>query len=263
ASKQRLLTYNAEDCAALRRVVEHVEAIGVNFDRGGDAGEGPSSVERVRAAKRGGDFHKWGHTSFLLPEFETISKCAWFDYQREKIVLRKTKRATTRPAGRRQKVKQPRPNRRVVVGSNRCPACKGRHLSKIGQHMHRKRVFDLKVSEGGVRRVVTEYRAARYRCLDCGSCFLPRRYKKVRRFQHTLQSWAMYQHVANRTTFENLSGIFKECFGLTIRTPELHRFKAELVRRYQATYRSLLKKIVAGNLLHADETGVHLTEEKG
>jgi hypothetical protein len=73
----------------------------------------------------------------------------------------------------------------------------------------------------------------------------------------------MYQHIANRTTFENLGGIFKECFGLTIGTPKLHRFKSELARRYRSTYRSLPKKIIAGNLLHADETGVRLTEEKG
>jgi predicted RecB family nuclease len=265
ALKQRLIAYNREACAVLRRVVEHVEAIGAHFDREGGEGEteGSGAIEQVKAGKRGSDFQKWGHTAFLLPEFETISKCAWFDYQREKIVVRKTKRTTTRPAGRRKKVKQPRPNRRVVVRSSCCPACKSRRLSKAGQLMQGKFTFDLKVSEGGIRRVVTQYLAARYRCLDCGSCFLPRRYKKTRRFQHTLQSWALYQHIANRTTFENLSGIFKECFGLTIRTPELHRFKAELARRYRGTYRSLLKKIIAGNLLHADETGVHLTQEKG
>src|SRR5215467_12887869 len=31
AWKQRLIAYNGEDCAALRRVVDHVEAIGANF----------------------------------------------------------------------------------------------------------------------------------------------------------------------------------------------------------------------------------------
>jgi predicted RecB family nuclease len=265
AWKQRLIAYNGEDCVALRRIVEHVEAIGANFDQdeGGGGTADQRSVERVKAGKRGSDFRKWGHTAFLLPEFETISKCAWFDYQREKIVVRKTKRTLTRTAGRGKKARQPRPNRRIVVRSNRCPACKGRHLSKVGQQMRKKLTFDLKVSEGGVRRVVTQYLAARYRCLDCGSSFLPRRYKKLRRFQHTLQSWTLYQHVANRMTFDSLEGIFKECFGLTISISDLHRFKSELASRYQGTYRSLLKQIIAGNLLHADETGVQFKEGKG
>src|SRR5262249_4682356 len=112
AWKQRLIAYNGEDCAALRRVVDHVEAIGANFDQG-DGGGGtasPRSVERVKAGKRGSDFRKWGHTAFLLPEFETISKCAWFDYQREKIVVRKTKRTPTRTHRRRQTTRQPHPN---------------------------------------------------------------------------------------------------------------------------------------------------------
>jgi hypothetical protein len=246
-------------------VADHVEAISVNFDRegGGSGGEGPEHVERVKAAHSGSDFRKWGHTAFLLPEFEAISKCAWFDYQREKVVARKTKRTPTRSARRRKKVKPPRPNRRVEVRSNRCPDCKSRRLTKCGGPMRAKLLFDLKISDGGVRRFVTQYLAARYRCKDCGREFLPSKYKKRPRFLHKLQSWAMYQHIANRTTFENLEGIFKECFGLTIGTPKLHRFKSELARRYRSTYRSLLKKIIAGNLVHADETGVRLTEEKG
>src|SRR6516165_6912282 len=93
---------------------------------------------------------------------------------------------------------------------------------------HTKLAFDLKVSEGGIRRVVIQYVAACYCCLDCGKEFLPPKYKKKPRFLHTLQSWAMYQHIANRTTFENLAGIFKECFGLTVPTTEIHRFKYSL-----------------------------------
>src|SRR5262249_11756269 len=186
AWKQRLIAYNGEDCAALRRVVDHVEAIGANFDQGGGGGgtASPRSVERGKAGKRGSGFRKGGETAFLLPEFETISKGGWVDHQREKMVGGRTKRTQTGRTRGGKKTRQARPNGRVVVRSTRCPACKSRHLSKIGEQMRRKLTFDLKVSEGGVRRVVTQYLAARYRCLGCGSSFLPRRYKKNRRFQH-------------------------------------------------------------------------------
>ena len=70
-------------------------------------------VERVKATKRGSDFRKWGHTLFLLPEFENVRKCAWFNYQREKIVTRRTRRKATSGSSRRKKARQPRPTRRM------------------------------------------------------------------------------------------------------------------------------------------------------
>jgi predicted RecB family nuclease len=65
--KQRLAAYNAEDCAALRLVTEHLGAIAANFDRqgGGEGTGGVGAVELVQASKRGSDFRKWG--PHLLP----------------------------------------------------------------------------------------------------------------------------------------------------------------------------------------------------
>jgi hypothetical protein len=70
-------------------------------------------------------------------------------------------------------------------------------------------------------------------------------------------------HIANRTSFENLETTFKECFGLTISFRDLHHFKSELARHYKGTYADILTKIVAGNLIHADETGVQFKHDKG
>jgi predicted RecB family nuclease len=262
--KQQLIVYNREDCAALRKIAEHIAAIGLTFDsKVGREVEGQGTIEPVKVGKGGTDFRKWGHTTFLLQEFDHVNKCAYFDYQREKVVARETKQRAKSPRGRGMKVRQPKANKRIEIRSNRCPGCKGRHLIRCDKAKHTKLAFDLKVSEGGVRRVVVRYVAARHRCQDCGKYFLPKKYKNLPRIFHTLQSWAMYQHIANRTTFENLEGIFKECFGLTIRTRELHSFKSELAQRYRSTYASILKKIISGNLLHADETGVRLQKEKG
>jgi predicted RecB family nuclease len=261
--KQRLLAYNAEDCAALRLLTEHLEKLAVTFDRGGEAESGgPAPVERVKASTRGSDSRKWGHTAFLLPEFERASRCAWFDYQREKVVARKAGVKATPPA-RRKKARRPRPTRRVVVRGNRCPGCKGRNVCEAKSPKHAKLFLDLKVSEGGVRRVVIKYVAAKYRCRDCGRYFLPRKFKEVPRFGHALKCWAVYQHVANWTSFQTVSRTLWECFGLAVSFRDVYRFKAELARRYRGTYNGLLRKIVAGNLLHADETGVQFKKEKG
>jgi predicted RecB family nuclease len=262
--KQRLLVYNAEDCAALRLVTEHLGMIAINFDRDRDGtpADGLGPIERVRAGKRGDDFRKWGHTAFLLPEFERASRCAWFDYQREKVVVRKSGLKKTRSAGR-EKVRQPRPTSRLVVRSNRCPGCMSRDIREAGSPRRTKLLLDLRVTEGGVRRVVVKYSAAKYRCRDCGRYFLPRKFKELPRFGIALKCWTIYQHVANRTSFQTLERTLKECFGLTISFNDLHRFKIELARRYKGAYANILKKIVAGNLLHADETGVRFKQDRG
>jgi hypothetical protein len=216
--KQQLIAYNAEDCAALRLVTEHLMLIGSYFDHdsNGTPASGSGLIERVMAGKRGDEFHKWGHTSFLLPEFERASRCAWFDYQREKIVAHKGGRKRAAQINGRKKVKQPRPTRRVVVRSNRCPGCKGRNICEAKSPRHSKVFLDLKVSAGGVRRVVVKYASAKYRCQDCGRYFLPRKFKELPRFGRDLKCWAIYQHVANRSSFQTLERIIRECFGMVI-----------------------------------------------
>jgi predicted RecB family nuclease len=263
--KQQLISYNAEDCAALRLVVQHLVVIGGHFTREGDRAPASNSgpIERVQAGKRGDDFNKWGHTTFLLPEFERASRCAWFDYQREKIVVRKSGRKRRTQCARRTKTSQPRPTKQVLVRSNRCPGCKSRSICTAKSPRQTKLALDLKVSVGGVRRIVVRYTAAKYRCENCGRYFLPRKFKKLPHFGHALKCWVIYQHVANRCSFETLERIIRECFGLMIGFSDLYRFKIQLARRYKRAYISILKKILSGNLLHADETGIRFKYERG
>jgi predicted RecB family nuclease len=75
--KQQLITYNHEDCSALRRIADHIEAISLKFD--GEVSrevDGLESIEQVKVGKGGTGFGKWGHPTFLLGEFEQINKCA-------------------------------------------------------------------------------------------------------------------------------------------------------------------------------------------
>src|SRR5262249_37925512 len=73
----------------------------------------------------------------------------------------------------------------------------------------------------------------------------------------------MYQHVAHRLSFDTIEGLFKEFFGLRIYHNEIHMFKNIMSRYYWSTYQKLLRKILAGNLLHIDETEVKLRTGKG
>ena len=73
----------------------------------------------------------------------------------------------------------------------------------------------------------------------------------------------MYQHVVHRVSFQNLEAMFEDCFDLRVGYQELHMIKSLMARRCQATYRCILKKIVAGNVIHVDETHANLQKGKG
>jgi hypothetical protein len=57
--------------------------------------------------------------------------------------------------------------------------------------------------------------------------------------------------------------MFDEFFGIRIFRNEIHMFKSLMAIYYKTTYQTLLKNILAGTLLHVDETEVHLQNGKG
>jgi hypothetical protein len=73
----------------------------------------------------------------------------------------------------------------------------------------------------------------------------------------------MFHHVAHNLSFSTIESLFAEVFGLQVINPEVVMFKTLMARYYRGTYTGLLRKILAGNLLHVDETEVKLKREKG
>ncbi|HKB06048.1 MAG TPA: TM0106 family RecB-like putative nuclease, partial [Gemmataceae bacterium] len=85
AVKDRLLTYNREDCAALEVVATAVRTLGADPPPA-SAGTGPPVAEMDEIERAA--YRKYGQTQFALPEFAGITKCAYFDYQRDKVLCR-------------------------------------------------------------------------------------------------------------------------------------------------------------------------------
>jgi hypothetical protein len=272
--KDKLTAYNLEDCAALRRVAEFVTAACIPAPQAPAATPGEAGtplVAHVQDIDRLANDRKWGRVNFVHPDYEFINDRAYFDYQREKVfvrtsrTLRKTRAKGTASCNRRVRV-----TTRIRLTSSRCPSCGSEDLAvvpkgeKTGCRRSRvKRAFDLVFTAGGIRRKVIECRAVVQRCLRCGKDCVPDRHQRLDRHFHGMKSWAMYQHVAHCLSFDTVGCLFEEFFGLRIASPEIHMFKSLLARYYRATYRGLLRKILAGNLLHVDETEVKLRTGKG
>jgi predicted RecB family nuclease len=177
--KEKLVTYNAEDCAALKQVTECVQAIGqAASTRGERKGDGSAAkaafawADELAAPQSRG---QWCHAKFALQDFEYINQCAYFDYQRDKVFVRTGK--TVRRGGvrsrERRKAKRVRANRKIEIRSNKCPFCKRTQITRMDNQRHTKVVYDLIFTSGGVRRQVILCTVALHRCQGCKKTFLP------------------------------------------------------------------------------------------
>jgi predicted RecB family nuclease len=266
--KDKLLVYNGDDIAALKKVTEFVQAVGETATRrGGGAAASPADVvvawaDDVSApsSRRG-----WCRPTFALEDFDHVNSCSYFDYQREKVFLRTNEvvRRACRGVGKRRKRLKPPASREVEFRANTCPRCKGTHLTRNSRRMHSNLAYDLKFTVGGIRRKVIRCTAVQYECLDCGRTFLPEPYKRRDKHLHGLKSWAVYQVVVHRTSLHHIEMMLDDCFGLRVGTMEVLMIKILMARRYRETVRGILKRIVAGGLVHVDETEVKLKEGKG
>src|SRR5262249_54867964 len=212
AWKHKLLQYNLEDCLALKKVTELLAS--TDAASGVTAGGVPATggglpVARVEDIDRWASGWKWGPVNFAQAEFDEINRCAYFDYQRERVFTRTSMTIRKNSRDRKMGRQKLRATRSVTVSARKCPHCGGTSLTTTVPRGEAacpiprvKRAFDLKVTPGGIRRQVTESRTCVHRCLGCGHDFIPASHERLDKHFHGLKSWAMYQHVAHRLSIE-------------------------------------------------------------
>jgi predicted RecB family nuclease len=261
--KEKLTTYNREDCEALRRVTEFLYGIcpgrpeGVSTQAPGDGEHPVALVEEMDAVS---SRREWCRAEFAVPDFEFVNQRAYFDYQRDRVYVRTSaalRRAHRRDRGRQGKKNLPA-NRRVELTAEACPFCGSAELTRTPDWRLSRLAFDLRITRVGVRRWVTRYMTTYHSCRNCGKQFLPWNYLRLDPHCHALKCWAMNQHVVYRTTLPRLADMIQENFGLPVFRPDVLSFKQLLARHYEGTYKRLLERLVAGPLIHADETEVHI-----
>ena len=209
---------------------------------------------------------------FLHPDFQYLNKCAYFDYQRERVFIRTSSTLKKNPAQRSKAKKRTKVkiNKHVEIKSSLCPFCKSTDVIRDPAKMRTKLLLDLKVISNGIKGQRVACNSAQHRCVRCDRAFrpfsktsIPQSHERADKYSHGLKSWAIYQHLAHRTSFESLQEMMKEYFGLNIRFSVIHIFKALMAEYYRPTYASLIKKLVAGRVIHADETEIKLKKSRG
>jgi hypothetical protein len=264
--KDKLLAYNAEDCAALKVVTAFVQGVAEAARTRCGAAVAPPLGPSVAWADQVGmaPTHRlFGGARFNLPDFDHINRCAYFDYQRERVFLRTNQAVRRACVLERKRLPRPPATRELETGADACPSCGGGRVTRLPQKTCSKIAYDLNFTRGGIRRQVIRCKAAWHRCEDCQVRFAPEGHRRRDKHLHGLKSWAMYQHVVHRVNSCHLEGMLEDCFGLCIDRGELHGIRALMANRYQKTCDGILRWIVGGRLAHADETEVALRRGKG
>lgn len=255
--KQKLITYNAEDCAALEQVMEAVTRLGRNRNE-------PSSQSRddnvihTDSFQRRSSYH-WGEESFSIPEFEKINQSAYWNYQRDKIYVRsnpRLKRLTRKPPAKRQRCL---PVNTVIdcPAPEHCPECLSTSFYKYDTC--RKVVYDLKFNRTGVRRWVVRYQFQRYVCRICAAIFhSPRPLQTTSRHGLGLLAYIVYQLVELKIPQGTIASSITRLFSLPLHRNAVIKQKIRAAEIYRPTYEMVLKRILSGRLIHVDETKVNI-----
>lgn len=249
--KLSLMHYNLDDCTALIIIEEWLRSIALGLE------SESARIAHVKAIESQWPI-KYGKTAFLISEFEAINNCAYFSYQRDKVLLKTNpniQRAVKKETAKKRIRKKPRSARyRQTPCPKACPRC---GHDKFYVHGKRKKMLiDLQFRTSGIRKCVTEYEARRFRCRKCK--FVSRFEKSGASTGENVYLWALNQYVSYKTSFRSISQMLDEYFRIPVTAASIQRYKGIMAERYEETCNEIIKNQISGQLLQADETKIRV-----
>jgi hypothetical protein len=242
--RKRLLQYNRDDCYALKRVAEFLDDLVAKQDVSRQVLDDPALVftdTLPKGDRHGQIFRKQG---FAIREFERINKCAYFDYQRDRVFARSGPPTQRNRKGAKRRLWKLRLNKTVHVFLKSCPNCRSRQV-RAGRAIART-IIDLKVSTRGVKRWVVRYLTNEYTCRKCLAIFIPAGIPPVgSKFGWGLAAWCIYNHVVAGQNVSRVAAGLGHLFRLSIPQPTVHRFKEYVSDHYRQYCKELFLRLMA------------------
>jgi hypothetical protein len=155
--KDRLTTYNKEDCQALQKLCVFISHVSSHDGIGNADEEAPPGVVHTSALRQHtASGYKFGRQTFALEDLRYVNDATYVDYQREKVFVRTdshlralAKRKAAKPRSRRKI------NKRITLDCEKCPICGSHDIAK-GHKLSQVRA-DLKFFQSGVRQWTVKY----------------------------------------------------------------------------------------------------------
>ena len=270
ALKEALISYNRQDCEALRTVCSFMRqgpALAATHEKVPGRDE---EVVRTDALRRTGEGNRpvFRKAEFAYPEFDLVNKCAYFDYQRDRVFARTSRRPkTASPRCVPKTERRASLSTDVSLARRSCALCGNRRIVREGTI--RRWLIDLKYYRTGigVKRWQPRYLIRRYRCRACGGTFTsPDVFlgSEGRGFYgHGLACWCVYHNIVGKQPMLQVHRGLNDVFGLNIPNKQTYRFKARLAAYYLPLCEEILTAILGGPVLCVDETPVKLRKTTG
>jgi len=142
----------------------------------------------------------------------------------------------------------------VKIYPEKCPDCNYHLLKRVIDS--KRTIVDLKFMKNGLKKWVIRFEGGIFVCDKCHKAFVSENFKNIRRYKYgkNLIKWSINQHICYRISFKKITDILLDSFNIKVSTTAMYEFKSKLAKEYQEVYQEIIKNIINGNLIHADET---------
>jgi len=257
-----LLRYNAEDCEALERIAGAVSRLTSQQPQPEPPETKEMEVVQVDALKNPWG-NQWQVFSSPMSELEFINKAAHWDYQRDRIYVRSSKRVKRAQRNNAANSKSALHTGKVIecATSDRCPRCsqKGTKTGSLTPATVQEIIF----GRFSLKRRVVRYLRQPYWCTGCQREFgqLPKG-RRCGKYGRNLLAYLFYQIIELAIPMPKVIQALGRLFGLRFNPGSVASFKENWAGYYAETQRQILKRIVSGGLVHADETHVTIKRRR-
>ena len=242
--KRELIGYNMEDCRAAGRVADALVRVS-----GGAANLDAIDVSSLEV----GFQRTFGKFDAVLPEFAKINDAAYWDYQRSKVYARTNKaiRRTVRKSKVRRRSAIAEKQVTLTDAPNKCHRCGATRLwrySRDNSHI----VYDLKFTRRGIKRWAVQYHYSTYVCSQCRAEMTI--YSQDTQYGPNLRAFVIYLLIELRLSYQRAIEHMSSLFDVALPNSTAYDIKSATAEKYLPTYDGILRQIVKGSLIHADET---------
>lgn len=263
--KDNLLTYNKDDCSALKLLTDYLSKIK-------DTANSWVDVDFVSAPKR----NATESGKQIHDQFETVLKFAHANYDEKKIKFRnesdKVEKIENNPRGghklgyQGQRKVKPKATKTIRISSA------GQVCPKDGKQLRQRRktakvivskrlIIDLVLMKGGIKKTITEYIGEHGYCPQCLKGYAPkeiREYGATQLYGHGFQAWIIYQRIALHMTYASIGEVVSEQFKEDGLKNNIGQFIKNISQYYQETEQLIIQKLLDSKVIHADETPINI-----
>jgi hypothetical protein len=261
--KQRLFTYNAEDCNG----IEILTGFLCKLCHGGSSVKSQPAIDAINVdqMKPLPPLLLIDKDGAALPEFKAINRAAYWDYQRQRVYVRSSKviKKACQKTLKRKVKRLPVKHTLEYSAPVSCTYCGGAALWKRGTTDVF--VHDIRFMQSGVKGWVTRHICENWYCVKCQRLVRPPDTTKFafRKYGLHVRAFAVYQLIQLRISGITVAKSLNQLFHFDVTGSNISDFKSDFATLYTKTVAELIERIARGSLVHADETKARMIGKSG